>query len=112
MSTFTLQSFFKIFTWSSLVHSFVNGTFKLKPIWPECFSSIKAVFAIIQDQMQEVIEARSRFVLDKLAMQVSVVTETGILLTHASSHGARCLVRLFFATFFFYPFAHWNKVFT
>lgn len=48
-------------------------------------SFIKAVFffAIIQDQMKEVIEAWSRFVHSyKLDMQVSVVTEMEILVTH------------------------------
>lgn len=90
MSTFTLQSFFlkyllgvPSFTVLLMAHVSSNQ-------YGQSFASfIKAVFffAIIQDQMKEVIEAWSRFVHGyKLDMQVSVVTEMEILVTHAP-HG-------------------------
>lgn len=72
-------------------------------------SCIKAVFAIIQDQMKEVIEAWSsspcRFLLWP---KWRFFTESCVTWLNV-----RCLVRLFFATYiyiFFSPFARLNKV--
>lgn len=44
--------FVKVNKWKA-IHSFHNGTFQLKPIWPVCLFvfTIKAIFALIQEQI-------------------------------------------------------------
>lgn len=113
MSTFTLQWSFKIFTWSSLIHSYVNDTFQLKSIWPKCFSpqiffcsSSENVRSSEQVCTWQTTNLPCRFLLWNGDFTESCITWLR----------ARCLLRLFFCFFcccffceIFNPLLIWMK---
>lgn len=105
--------FLKYLLWVPLFTVFLMAHLSSNQYGQSFFLLSKLFFAIIQDQMKDMIEAWSRFIHGKLQTGHAGFCRdrngdfTDSCITWLS---ARCLARLLFATFLFYPFAHLNTV--